>query len=284
MTKEKIIISSDNFEEIKKAIIKGGIKNFHVLSDFDRTLTYAHTPAGERIPSFISVLRNENYLSEEYSKKAKALAAKYNVIEYDTSIPIEERKEKMKEWWTMHNKILVEFGLNKEHVQRVVNSGLIRLRQGAGEFLDYLYEQSIPLIIMSSSGIGNAISMFLEKEGKMYDNIHIITNIWKWDKNGNAIGLESPVIHSMNKDTTGIQDFPESYNIIKNRKNVLLLGDTFGDVGMIQGFDYDNLIAIGFLNENVKQNLEAFKEMYDVVITHDHHMHFVNDFVKEIKT
>ena len=38
---EEVIISSDNFEDIKKAIINGGVENFHVLADFDRTLTKA---------------------------------------------------------------------------------------------------------------------------------------------------------------------------------------------------------------------------------------------------
>ena len=52
---------------------------------------------------------------------------------------------------------------------------------------------------------------------------------------------------------------------------------------MIEGFDYDNMIAIGFLNENVEQNLEVFKDMFDVVLLEDGDFSFVNEFVKEIK-
>jgi 5'-nucleotidase len=280
---EVIISNPSYFESTKKAIIEAGADNLHVIADFDRTLTYAHSKTGERIPSLISVLRNENYLSEEYSVKAKALAAKYNVIENDASIPVATRKAKMKEWWTLHNKILIEYGLNKKHVQRVVDSGIIRLRQGAGEFMDFLKSRGIPLVIMSSSGIGNAIPMFLEKQGKMYDNIYIIANIWKWDENGNATGLEGAIIHSMNKDTTGVKDFPSAYKAIKDRKNVLLLGDSLGDVGMAQGFPYKNLIKIGFLNEKVEESLDFYKKEFDVIITHDDHMHFIKDLLKEIK-
>ncbi|MBU2415738.1 hypothetical protein KKH86_00740 [Patescibacteria group bacterium] len=73
-----------------------------------------------------------------------------------------------------------------------------------------------------------------------------------------------------------------SIELIKNRKNVLLLGDSFGDTEMINGFDYDNLIKIGFLNENVKENLEEYKKNYDVVILNDGSMEYVNDLLNEI--
>ncbi|MBU1349747.1 hypothetical protein KJ978_03455, partial [Patescibacteria group bacterium] len=47
-------------------------------------------------------------------------------------------------------------------------------------------------------------------------------------------------------------------------------------------FDYDNLIKIGFLNENVKENLEEYKKNYDVVILNDGSMEYVNDLLNEI--
>ena len=38
---------------------------------------------------------------------------------------------------------------------------------------------------------------------------------------------------------------------------------------MVEGFDYDNIIKIGFLNEGVKADLEKFKNSYDVLVLHD---------------
>ena len=66
------------------------------------------------------------------------------------------------------------------------------------------------------------------------------------------------------------------------RKNVLLLGDSLGDLGMIEGFEYDNLISVGFLNENIEENLHAYKENFDIVIMNDGSMNYVNGLIKKI--
>ena len=63
---------------------------------------------------------------------------------------------------------------------------------------------------------------------------------------------------------------------------MILLGDDLQDLGMVKNLDYDNLIKIGFLNENVDENLEKYKEGYDVVITGDGDFSFVNELIGEI--
>lgn len=85
----------------------------------------------------------------------------------------------------------------------------------------------------------------------------------------------------MNKDETVVRDLPV-YQWIKDRRNVLLLGDSLGDVGMIRSFDYDALLKIGFLNENIKDNLEAYRRSYNVVILNDGTMEYVNNLLKEM--
>ena len=47
-------------------------------------------------------------------------------------------------------------------------------------------------------------------------------------------------------------------------------------------FYHNNLIKIGFLNENVEENLEPFKKDYDVLILNDSGMDFVNNLIEEI--
>ena len=279
---ENIIISNQEyFEQLKQIIISQGSSKFHVIADFDRTLTKAFVN-GEKTPSIISVLRNENYLSEEYSEKAKALAEHYHPIEIDPEIPMGEKKKYMKEWWEKHFELLIESGLNKKSLERVINEEKVEFREGAEEFLDLLHEKKIPLVILSSSGIGDLIPMYLEKYGKLYDNVHIITNLYKWDKKGNAIGISKPIIHVFNKDETSVKNHPAIYKEIKERKNVLLLGDSLGDLGMVKGFDYENLLKVGFLNEEVERDLEEYKRNFDVVIRNDSDMKYVNEFVKLI--
>ena len=78
-----------------------------------------------------------------------------------------------------------------------------------------------------------------------------------------------------------LKDFP-AYDQIKNRRNVILLGDNIEDIGMVGGFDYDNVIKIGFLNDNVEKNLEDYKQNFDIVLTNDTDMGYVNNLLGQI--
>jgi len=282
MVSEVIIADEEKYERIKGEIKKAGMKNFHVIADFDKTLTKVLVN-GKTIPSIISLLRDNNYISEEYSTKAKKLFAKYHPLEIDPSLSKEEKKKYMSSWWNEHFDLLIKSGLNKNHLEKIVESEGILLREGVLDFLDYLNKNKIPLVIFSSSGIGDAIPMMLEKYNKTSKNIFVVSNMYIWDKNGNAVGINQPIIHSMNKDETSLKEIKPVYEKIKDRKNVLLLGDSIGDIGMIEGFDYKNLLKVGFLNEEVEKNLNLYKENFDIVITNDGDFDFVNDLVGELK-
>lgn len=280
---ENIVISNPKkVEKARKSISQGGAEKLHILADFDRTLTHAFI-SGEKVPSIISVLRSSGkYLGGDYAKKANALYEKYYPIEVDPNIPIEKKKKAMEEWWMTHFNLLAKSGFNKNHLGEIMASGRIRFRQGALEFFDFLHKHGIPLIIMSSSGVGgDVISMLLKKENRAYRNIHIISNSFVWDKEGRVIDIKKPIIHCLNKDETILKDFPY-YKEIKHRKNVLLLGDSLGDVGMIEGFKYDNLIKVGFLNENIEENLKHYSKAYDILILNDSSMDYVNELLKEM--
>ncbi|MDD5212948.1 MAG: hypothetical protein PHG82_00765 [Candidatus Gracilibacteria bacterium] len=232
--------------------------------------------AGKLRPSLISVLRSEGYLSEEYSRKAYELFDYYNPIEINHSIPLEEKKEQMTIWWNKHLSLLVDSGIHKRDIENVISSGVIDLRPGIREFLGVLKEYNIPIIIISANGLGtDSIKMYLEKEGVMSDNIKIISNEFYWNEAGNAVGYDKRVIHVFNKDETVLKEFPDIYNKIKDRKNVILLGDSLGDTGMIEGFKYENLLKIGFLNEKEEEHLNEYKKAYDVILTGDNDGDFI---------
>lgn len=280
--KNILVVDKKNLEKKKRKFLEDGVNKIHIISDFDRTLTKSFVN-GKKILSLISELRRKDYINKEYSKAAKKLVNKYHPIEINISLPLKDRKKAMKEWWTKHFKLLIKSGLNKKHLKQIVEKGTIKIREGTLILLDLLYQNNIPLIIMSSAGLGgDSISIFLEKHKKMYNNIHIISNIYEWDKKGNAIKVKEPIIHCMNKDETITKDYPKIFKKIKDRKNVLLLGDSLEDIDMIKGFDYKNLIKIGFLNENIKENLKSYKNVYDIIILNDGNMSYVNKLLKEI--
>lgn len=158
----------------------------------------------------------------------------------------------------------------------------IKLRQGFYAFIKFFHEHNIPLVIMSSSGLsGDAITPLIEKEKYFYDKIYIISNAFLWDERGRAIGVKEPIIHSLNKYEIILQDFP-AYAVIENRKNVMLLGNGVDDIGMIEGFDYKNLLKISFLNEKVEKILESFKKNFDIVLLGDPSMDYISNLLKEL--
>lgn len=281
MTDNIVISNPKKLEKLKKSISGDRPERFHVLADFDRTLTRAFVN-GKSTPSLISILRDGNYLTPDYVGKAQALYDKYHPIEIDPKVSLGKKKKAMHEWWMTHFDLLIKSGLNKQDLEKIIESGKVKFREGALDFIEFLHTHNIPLVIMSSSGLGgDVIVMYFEKESKLYDNIYVVSNSYDWDEKGNAIGCKKPIIHAMNKDETMIQDFPV-FKVIKNRKNVLLLGDSLGDIGMVKGFDYDNLIKIGFLNENIEENLEGYRDNYDVIIINDFSMNYVNELLREI--
>jgi 5'-nucleotidase len=278
--KNIVISNPEKFAKLLKVFKEEGKDRIHILSDFDRTLTKAYIN-GKFVPSIISQLRDGNYLIPDYAPKAQALYDKYHAIEIDPRVGKEEKAAKMYEWWVTHFGLLIKSGLNKKDLEKVVQTGPVELRNGTTEFLDLLYKNNIPLIILSSSGIGDAISLYFKKINRLYDNIYVISNFFEWDEDGHAIKVKEPIIHSLNKSEITLKNYP-IYNKIKDRKNVIQICDTLDDIEMVEGFEYNNLLNIGFLNEEVEVNLEIYKKNFDIVITNDSNMDFIVKLMQEI--
>jgi len=276
-----LILNEKKFAKIKKNFSHDSIEKILIISDFDRTLTKEFVN-GQNIPSLISILRKDNYLSADYSSKANALFEKYHPIEKNQNISLKKRKKLVKEWWTKHFDLLIKSGLSKNDIRKVINSNKLTLRKDFDEFINILKKYDIPLVIISSSGLGtDSIAMYLKKEKELFDNIYIISNSYQWNKKGKAVGINQPIIHSLNKDEIDLKKF-NFFKKIKNRKNVLLLGNSLEDIGMIKQFKYNNLLKIGFLNKNINERIKAYKKVYDILILNDGSMKFINNFLKEI--
>ena len=281
---ENIVISDfEKFNQVKKQFLKEGLEHLHIISDFDRTLTHAFINGGDPVPSLISVLRDEDYLVSGYSDKAKALFKHYHAIEVDSSIPLDKRKKAMEEWWVKHSNLLIKSGLNKRDLAKVAKSKRIKFREGTLESIVFLNKNNVPFVVLSASGLGDDSIIETLRNHKLYlPNVSVISNQYIWDENGNAIDSVKPHIHTFNKNETSVKDSP-IYSQIKTRRNVILLGDSLGDVGMVKGFNYKNLLKIGFLNSDVEKNIEEYKRNYDVIIINDSSMQFVHNLLKEFQ-
>ncbi len=71
------------------------------------------------------------------------------------------------------------------------------------------------------------------------------------------------------------------YDQISTRRNVLLVGDRLSDNKMIEGQDHNNILKISFYNEKTPTRLNDYQEIFDVVITGDGPLDFLNNLLQE---
>jgi len=273
------VVDEQLLEKKVQKIRQDGSDKFHVVSDFDRTLTPAFIH-GQKAHTGIAQIREGGYLTPDYAGRAFALYDKYHPIEISKDISLEVKKQKMLEWWQTHLKLMIECGLNKGVIDDITNKKKIRPREGSFQLFNILKKHDIPLIIFSA-GKGDLIEGYLESGNKRYKNIRIIANFYDYDEKGIVKGYKSNIIHSFNKNEGQLRE-SDHFKNIKHRKNVLLLGDSLGDVNMLQGIDHDAIIKVGFLNDRVEELFDSYRKVYDIVITNDSPMHFVNELLAKI--
>lgn len=279
MKKEIHIPNPDFLNKKIEDFKKDGAEGFHVISDFDRTLTPAKIK-GKKFHSCIAILREQGYLTKDYAQQAFDLFDKYHPIEISNKISQEEKNKKMVEWWSTHLNLMIRCGMNKEVIDDIIKKKLVVFREGTLEFLEILYKNKIPLLIFSA-GLGDIIEESLSSEGRLYKNIHVISNFFKFDKNGMISDYRHNIVHTFNKSEIQLKNFPYSKNIIK-RNNVILIGDSLGDLGMSKGIYHNNIIRIGFLNENIENLFDDYSKNFDVLILNDGSMNYVNNLIKNI--
>ena len=266
IAQEIFIANQQKLNTTTQAIQKAGANKIHVLADFDGTLT-TFFANGVKSPSIVSQIRNGDYLSVDYSKKAHELFDYYAPKERDESLSFERRKAFMHEWWTRHFELIAQSGFSKAVIQRIITNSTIQFREYTKEFIDLLEINNIPLVIMSAAP-GDMLIEHLKHSNLLRPNIHVIANLYEFDTAGKALKIREPIIHSLNKSDVAIHGFP-AFELIRNRPNVILLGDNIGDAGMAEGFAYEHLIKIGFLNEQVEERKKEYLENFDMVLTND---------------
>ena len=188
----------------------------------------------------------------------------------------------MNERWTQVFTMMLKQGLTRDILKETMNSNMIHFRKWADLFFNTLKDNDIPFLIFSASGLGyDAIYHCIQNENKLSSNISIISNSFIRDENGKAIAVKEPIIHSFNKGETVVKDLPV-YEQIKEKKNIILLGDSLGDAHMADGFEYENIIKIWFLNHDTPENREKFEEKFDLIILNDGPMDEINALLHKI--
>ncbi|PON79822.1 Pyrimidine 5'-nucleotidase [Parasponia andersonii] len=273
------------------AIRTAGPAKLQVIADFDATLT-RYWVNGRRGTSSHGLLRQGN---PEYDMKRRDLFYHYHPLEFSPTIPIEEKTKLMEEWWGKTHALLIEGGLTYDAIKQSVADSTIAFREGVAEIFELLEERDIPILIFSA-GLADIIEEVLrQKLHKSFRNVKIVSNRMVFDENGCLVSFKGKTVHTLNKNELALEmaaplheqlgdvDGPTYDNAsVKTRTNVLLLGDHLGDLGMSDGLNYETRISVGFLNDNVENSLDTYRNAFDIVYLNDAPMSGVVQLVSQL--
>ena len=275
------------FFDLRAALVRDGPSHLQLITDFDHTLSSYSSLSSH------GTLESSSSLPPSYAGQVQALFQRYYPIEMDLSIAPEVKATLMVEWWEAAHALLISHHFNRAFIQSAVaearQRSRLRLRQGAEAVLRYCGAAQVPVLVFSA-GLGDCIDEFLRQEGLLAPHVDVVSNWMRFDEGGRLVGFEADLIHSLNKDYEHVQRQRQRGQAVvqgmeaPHRKNVILLGDSVGDVRMVHGLeDVDTLLKVGFVNgEPTEAKLEKYREVYDVLIVDRGQQLGTMDFVLEL--
>ncbi|XP_050530053.1 7-methylguanosine phosphate-specific 5'-nucleotidase isoform X2 [Daktulosphaira vitifoliae] len=271
-------------------IIYDGFEKLQIISDFDRTISCSEH---NKIPtkSSFCVFESCKSLTKDYKEKAQALYHKYRPIEDDPNMTVEEKLPYIEDWWNQSEALLKSIRFCYEDLDIATKEANVKLRDGCTKAFQNLFQHNVPVIVMSA-GIGDVVELTLVHEKLFTKNVSVVSNFLNLalDNDGNTIinGFKDyPIIHVFNKNEHRYLEAHSNDTMLSGRLNVILLGDSLGDANMDGGIPYNNVLRIGFLNNDVKDEndpyLHQYEHAFDIVLIQDQTMNVLNYIINEIE-
>jgi HAD superfamily phosphoserine phosphatase-like hydrolase len=200
-----------------------GAESWHVLLDFDRTLTCAN----ESGKDFYTWTILESYLPEEFRKPSAELYQQYR--------PIELRGEMTEaianEWWNKSLQMMKEAGVNLREVEHEFMSRA-SIRPGVKEIFGLCKGWGIPIAILSA-GITDVIEIWC-RHFNIEPN-YILSTKLQLTSDGRIAGWDrNKLIHPFNKREQG---HSELVKLTAGRPRAIIVGDSLDDAKMAAGSD-----------------------------------------------
>ena len=237
-----------------KTNLSFNLDKLYIVTDFDHTLT---TKDSQNCWGVLSSIPNVN---KEYIKKSHKNNDYYLPIEQDTNLDYETKNMNMQRWYTNHFDMLIKYKIKEIEINEIGQSKSIILRDGVTEFLKFTNKNNIPVIIVSA-GISNIIENVLKRNNCFFNNIYIISNIFKF-KDGQIKSLRNHIIHSLNKNEITLPI--KIKEVLKDKDEVIILGDNIDD-SKVHLKENKKKLTIGFLNYNDYNKLKSFQQHFDIV-------------------
>ncbi|KAK0404208.1 hypothetical protein QR680_017340 [Steinernema hermaphroditum] len=272
-------------------IVADGSENLIVISDFDYTLSRYKDTSGSICSSshgvFHSAADKADHVLAEKLNRSKA---KFMAVETCHIMTIDEKIPHMVEWWNTSHECIKEAKLHKDVIEEIVldSKSMIVLRDRAIEFFELLQAKSVPLVIFSA-GVGTVIDIFLRPRLTKHqmNNVHIISNMMIFDEEGICVDFSEPLIHVFCKNGSAVRHDDPFFHSFSTRQNVVLLGDSTGDLEMHVGVERSGVVLkIGFLNHKFEELLDKYlaEGAYDIVIVDDQSVDIPLALLSEVPT
>lgn len=282
--------NKDSFLQKVALLTAGGAEKLLVISDFDFTISKFHLPNGQRGASCHKLLEDCGLLGHEYEEQAQAIQKKYYAHEVDHTLDEPTRRMYMEEWAVKSNNLLIEFDLTRDKlhsaIQTAVEKESILLRSLTVNFFQFLQQARIPLLIFSA-GIADVLEGVLSCHVNLLDyDIGVISNRMIFSDDNSLVAFQEPIIDVYNKRARAFLTSNAflARADIQAKSNLIVLGDSLGDIYMSDGLDIidDNTLTIGFLNDRVEERLESYVRKFDIVILQDPGFEVPIEIVKKI--
>ena len=279
-----------DFARKRAAVISAGVCGTHFVVDFDRTLTTYLVRNGARGDSCHGIIEKRPGIAE----RAAALNTYYYAIETNPSMSKEAKTPFMIEWYGAVNGMLSASGITRKDIASDVQSAQLELRYGMTDLLNAARDVSLPVTIFSA-GIGDVIMEVLTQRWAGHEPmsliplpraLRVVSNWMTWlnkKPEAHCIGWSSPLIHMFNKHATSLR--PDDFIELTQRKAVVLVGDSEGDISMAEGLEAETVLKIGFLNiaATAPPHLIAhYSHIYDIVFLDDAPAWEIQDIVREL--
>lgn len=129
-----------------------------------------------------------------------------------------------------------------------------------------LTDADIPILVFSA-GVGDVIDEAFKSHSLIQNNVKVISNYMTYNSEEKLVTFTGKLIHMYNKNESSIPHSSTYFQDLSHRHNVILMGDSLGDLQMSKGVEPPStVLTIGFLNDKVysyKSSSTLFKCLCD---------------------
>ncbi|KAJ9077652.1 hypothetical protein DSO57_1014674 [Entomophthora muscae] len=258
-----------------QVIVRGGRHSVSVIADFNMTLTKYWVGGKQNCDTF-NVLEEVGVVSPRLISTQSKLRKEYYRIESNQDLTQPEKECLLTSIIQRNNNLYIEESFTRDSLADALSNYPIVYRKGVHELVALTGFYQIPMLVFTA-GLGDVVVELMKAHNLLHPHISFISNFMDFDPlpPHHICGFLPPLVHTLNKGKVVLQSPP----FTKPRKNTILIGDSLGDIQMGAFLDHQTTLTIGLLNHSVEENLAQYSSEFDVVLTNDASLDWLNRLI-----